>query len=302
MRNKHLIKLAILIAGLSTVLLTGCNDAKLSRSKAQHVITATVSDIVKERVPKDKDKLNERKIREFKDMVLSSLLNGDGDGRKSLPISGFDSFFHSGASGISDFNNRTPRDKASFGLEDYTYEALAQLGYITVQPSGPLTVKYDQSPSSTHFDKSRVVNFTPRAEVGTDSTKMTSDNVFYCYAKNTNGSQCNLPAFTVEHPAQFKITGIVQDDATHAKVRVLIPWELTPFAKELKPIAARVDKQRLSVLGTDYYKDFITDSWPATLSRSADSGAYPATVLFQRYDDGWRIVDSNGQSVKDQAL
>ena len=49
----------------------------------------------------------------------------------------------------------------------------------------------------------------------------------------------------------------------------------------------------------DYPRYEVLYPWEHTLNSHAESGNSPATILFQKFDDGWRIVDENGKSEKD---
>jgi hypothetical protein len=95
----------------------------------------------------------------------------------------------------------------------------------------------------------------------------------------------------------YTVTGIVQDE-THAKVNILIHLKLTTFALELH--AASVQDGESKLRRKSDYKDYPRlYPWESFSNSHAKSGGSPATILFQKYDDGWRIVDETGKSEKD---
>jgi hypothetical protein len=101
----------------------------------------------------------------------------------------------------------------------------------------------------------------------------------------------------LESAKDYKNTGIVQDE-TQAKVNVLTPWKLTEFGLELKPYAAvQANEEKFKESSYDPYWGLYP--WEHFLNSHAASGESPATILFQKFDDGWRIVDEAGKSEKD---
>jgi hypothetical protein len=160
--------------------------------------------------------------------------------------------------------------------------ALAKLGYVTIQDGGPgeipiFSIKH-------HFDSTRIVTLTGRVGkvVKKDEHYESYESGFECHP-DPYPPQCTLPL--VEMGNDFEITGITQDEI-HAKVDILIPWKLTPLALALKPLA-KADESKPNVLG---------DPWQRVLNSRSESGSSEATIFFQKFDDGWRITDVNGNS------
>jgi len=176
--------------------------------------------------------------------------------------------------------------------DGHLLDALRTLGYITAKEEGPKSVVTEGTTLS--YSHSHTVRLTQK--VGTIVKTAYSadyDTGFSCYPE-PNPDQCNLPPLLDIDKDNYKITGIVQDSA-HAKVNILIPWRLTKFGLELKAYARPgVD----TYLSTHDLKD-VRDPWEEFLNSHSASGSAPATILFQKFDDGWRIVDENGKSEKD---
>ena len=180
--------------------------------------------------------------------------------------------------------------------EDYLVNALGKLGYISVQEQGPTSVLVNGDP--LRYPQSRAIKLT--SKVGVAKTSGYSEDFatgFSCYPPPAY-SQCETPGL-FESTNNFEITGIVQDE-THAKVNILIPWKLTDFGAQLKPYAEQVAQNE-----KQFGIDSSFDSYPALygwehfLISHGNEGKEPAEILFQKFDDGWRIVDSNGKSLKD---
>jgi len=169
-------------------------------------------------------------------------------------------------------------------LEMPLESALLKLGYITLQDAGPadllegaVTMHWNKTVIVSLTDKvGKVVGRTPNTENGA-----TYQNGFECPTEPR--PVCSLPL--VEIGRDFQITGIIQDQI-HAKVNILIPWKLTQLGLDLKPYAKSDENKPLY--------DF--ELWEKFLNSHSASGSDPATILFQKYDDGWRIVDMNGSS------
>lgn len=182
--------------------------------------------------------------------------------------------------------------------DDYLREALLRMGYIAVKDEGPTTESFQGFP--LHYPKSRTVTLTARAGTikSTTSYSRMYSSGFNCYPA-PDFHQCSTPLLIDPDQENFKITGITQD-AVHASVNVLIPWKLTDFGRELKTYAIEF-KKREDGLGIDsdlvQYPELY--AWMTSLANHPDAGASPATVLFQKFDDGWRIVDQSGKSEKD---
>lgn len=182
--------------------------------------------------------------------------------------------------------------------QDNLLYALNKLGYVTIQEEGPKTTIYAGVP--LHYLHSRTVRLTDR--VGTaKSTGHSRDYTsgFDCYPSPTFG-QCSIPPLIETDDASFRVTGIVQDE-THAKVNILIPWKLTQIGTELKPFAAdvRAREDKLDLGKSNYHAYPALYSWEHLLNERSQSGESPAVILFQKFDDGWRIVNEDGKSEKD---
>ena len=160
--------------------------------------------------------------------------------------------------------------------------ALAKLGYITIEDGGSGDIPVFST--KQHFDSTRIVTLT--AKVGEAVTK-TGDRKFFqtgfeCQTE-PYPPQCDL--LLVAMGKDYEITGITQD-ALHAIVKIRIPWKLTPLALELKPLAERDAGVPLSPY----------DTWQKFLNSRPAAGGSEATIFFQKFDDGWRIVGENGNS------
>jgi len=181
---------------------------------------------------------------------------------------------------------------------EYIIETLNKLGYITVQEEGPKTVYFYGT--ALKYAHSRTIRLTGKMGSSKD-TGYSRDfaSGFNCYPP-PDYHQCNMPPLIVMGQ-DYKVTGIVQDE-THAKVNILIPWKLTTLGSELKPYALDIRKREDSLgFNSDYYNYSELYSWEHLLNNHDDSGMSPAVILFQKFDDGWRIVDANGKSEKDFA-
>ena len=261
---------------LMLTVMSGCSVGKLSRREASHKIDAMLKPH-----PVGHEKILTSGVPGF------SLSSGD---HQEPP------FFH--------VTEHEPYDKVAFEQnekdspndEDYIVDALDKMGYISVQEEGPKTMISYGTPLP--YSHSRTVRFTDR--VGTvTATGYSKDysSGFSCYPK-PDFAQCNLPAL-IEMGSGYQVTGIVQDE-THAKVNLLIPWKLTTFGLQLKPYAASIQAQEAKLgenSGYSRYSDLY--GWEHFLNSHAESGESPAMVLFQKFDDGWRIVDEDGKSEKD---
>lgn len=176
--------------------------------------------------------------------------------------------------------------------------ALDELGYISMRDTGPGDVSSKGFPA-IHYDSTRDVSVTAHAGSIT-KTEYSEDysTGFSCYPE-PQPTQCNLPPLIDADEGHYEITGIVQDEV-HAQVHILIPWKLTTFGLELKPFAAEIEKDALNHEGfSDYYVYPALYSWERFLNSHGVSGKSPATIQFQKFDDGWRVVDENGKSEKD---
>jgi hypothetical protein len=163
--------------------------------------------------------------------------------------------------------------------------ALNKAGYISVQEGGPEDEHF--AGSTVHYDRSRSVSLTQKA--GTAKKTGYSEDFttgFSCYPE-PNPTQCNLPPL-IETGKDYQITGITQDEI-HAKVNIQIPWKLTQIGLELKPYARPYGQP----------PDSYRASWEEFLNAHGASGNSAATILFQKFDDGWRITDEDGKSEKD---
>jgi hypothetical protein len=129
------------------------------------------------------------------------------------------------------------------GQPEAIEDALAKLGYITIQDGGPGLV--DQGAFGRayglqyrHADSTRVISLTEKIGKPT-AVKGWYSAGFQCY-EEPNPTLCNLPVSIEAAEKDYQITGITQDDV-HAKVNILIPWKLTQFAVGLKPFAAALN-------------------------------------------------------------
>ena len=182
--------------------------------------------------------------------------------------------------------------------EDFLLAALDHLGYVHVQEEGPKTVNTNGFP--LHYKRSRTVVAAEKMGgiTAQDEHWKVYSAGFNCFPP-PKYALCLLPRLVEIDKKGYTITGIVQDP-THAKVNILIPWKLTPIAKELKPYAKELsDKADRQGNNTPYDRYQTIYPWEHLLNSHEMSGAFPAEILFQKFDDGWRIVDEQGQSEKD---
>jgi hypothetical protein len=180
--------------------------------------------------------------------------------------------------------------------EDYLLNALSAIGYVSVQEEGQKSIVYGGS--TLHYSHSRTVRLTPRVGNVT-KTGYSRDfaSGFSCYPE-PNPTQCSLPPL-IDVGKNYQITGITQDEI-HAKVNILIPWKLTAIGVELKPYAESVEKNEGKLgIESGYYRYAALYGWEHFLNAHSASGSSPATILFQKFDDGWRITDESGKSEKD---
>jgi hypothetical protein len=180
--------------------------------------------------------------------------------------------------------------------EDYILNALSGLGYVSVQEEGPK--KALVAGSALSYSHSRTVRLTQKVGTATKTGySVDYDSGFSCYPE-PNPTQCSLPTL-IDMGKDYQITGIVQDD-THAKVNILISWKLTRIGLELKPYALAVETNEDKLgIERDYYTYAALYAWEHFLNAHSASGSSPATILFQKFDDGWRIVDEGGKSERD---
>ena len=68
------------------------------------------------------------------------------------------------------------------------------------------------------------------------------------------------------------------------------------MALDLKPFAQALVNGDYE---SGYYKYPALYGWEQFLNSHSESGNSPATILFKKFDDGWRIVDETGKSEKD---
>jgi hypothetical protein len=187
----------------------------------------------------------------------------------------------------------------SFGRTDRQPDALeaalVNMRYLAIKDEGPGLIDNGSIgsdgylPKYRHANSTRLITMTEKAGKPTTS----AHDVLYplgfeCY-EAPNPTQCNLPALIERVDGGYQITGITQDEA-HAKVNILIPWKLTAFAMELKPYARALDTRK---------PDYMMAEWAKYLNAHAPTGSSPAAILFQKFDDGWRIVDEQGHSEQD---
>jgi hypothetical protein len=158
------------------------------------------------------------------------------------------------------------------------YHALAQSGYISITPEGT-------GGADGPFDEN--VAMGPKAGAWhSDGASRVYDAGFRCYQTLGGDTQCQVPPLLVPHPRRYSIDRILQD-GDRARVVVLIPWELTPLALDLK---AYVD------LHQDHpYEPY----WENAVRHHDAAGETPATLWFQRFPSGWQIVDEAGMTEKE---
>jgi len=191
-------------------------------------------------------------------------------GSKKIPMRGYLPGFKIDEDGVYSINNfRLGTDKtfANDVIWAPLDNALEKTGYITINVL--------KRPGTNRYGLGEGEQIVALTEKGRNAG-------FECYGDSR--LQCNLPPLIEAQENAYEITGISQDEV-RAKVNILIPWKLTPLAIELKPYA--------STHGT--YEEY----WEKALLYHAESGKSPTTILFQKFDDGWRIVDENGKSEKD---
>lgn len=171
------------------------------------------------------------------------------------------------------------------GLDMPFNSALAKLGYITLKDAGP--ADFLVGTVTLHSNKTVIVSLTNRVGKVVGKTPYTGNSVyqngFECPAEPQ--PLCRFPL--VEIGRDYQITGIIQDEI-HAKVNIQIPWKLTQLALELKPYAESDENENKPLYKYELWAKFLN-------SRSA-SGSDPATILFQKFDDGWRISGENGNN------
>jgi hypothetical protein len=148
--------------------------------------------------------------------------------------------------------------------------ALANLGYLKIE---------DQVRRNKNAPSIGTVSLTEKVgkiirEVRGTVNEVTYQNGFMCLTNPSIPSfetQCFLSLVETGH--DYQITGISQE-GIHARVEIVIPWKLTQLGLDLKAYA-RLNKD---------LPDF--DSCAA-------SGTGSAVILFQKYDDGWRIIGAS---------
>ncbi len=177
-------------------------------------------------------------------------------------------------------------DLPEFGVS--LLNALAKVGYLTIKDAGPGDAAHHSE--TKHYDSTRLIDLTSKIGRIVAKTKdnETYDTGFVCFPV-PNPHACVLPDF-IDRELKYDITGITED-GIHAKVNLLMDWKLSRIALELKPYA------RPSEGETE--RRYHLDSWEEFLNSHPVAGSTQATILFQRFDDGWRIVDENGKSEKD---
>jgi len=269
--NVVLIQFACVSLTLSTV---GCSG-KLSRSQAKRMIS---------------DKVSPNFVQPARG-VGSEPVPGF-----TLPQDDYDSeaIFH--VEEHKEYGPLTFQKDESPDEEDYLDTALARLGYISLQENGPMSrvssgIKLD-------YSHSRTVQLTNQiGSIKNTGYSREYSSGFSCYPA-PQFDQCNTPPL-IEMLGSFTITGIVQDEI-HAQVNILIDWRLTAFGLQLKPFAAQVAESEKRFGDDSKYESYpALYSWAHFLNEHPNSGSSPAKILFQKFDDGWRIVDSNGKSEKD---
>ena len=179
--------------------------------------------------------------------------------------------------------------------DGFLLDALSRVGYVTIEQNGPKVVMMEGAP--WHYAKSRTVRLTPK--IGTAKAILGGvqySTGFTCYPDPPRF--CALPPLAEADEEHYEITGITQD-GIHARVSISIPWKLTQLGRELKSFAEQ-EEQAIDHASPGAYGDY-PDLYSSEhfLYSHADAGSSPATILFQKFDDGWRIVDENGKSGED---
>lgn len=279
MRYRSLLVFANSTLAISSLFISGCSS-KLSRHQARHQIDAMLKP----------HPIGPKKLMSPGGVPGFRLPDADEN-----PTAGesFELATHKEYGPLTSLGNDPTKTPES---EEFTLDALSKLGYITVTEEGPKTVVFEGSRLS--YSHSRTVRLTSR--VGTAKATGYSEGYatgFSCYPE-PSPSQCSLPPL-IEVGKDYEITGIVQDEI-HAKVNFLISWKLTSFGLALQPFAKTIQANEDKRTGiSDYYTYAALYPWEHFLNTHAAAGNSPATILFQKFDDGWRIVDEKGTSEKD---
>lgn len=145
-------------------------------------------------------------------------------------------------------------------VEGTDYKALAQAGFITVKSLG-----------TAHSWEVSLTDTGKGATVGDPYAHKQQEVCDYW--------QVNLPLAKWD---AFTITGI-QEDGVHARADIVVIWKLTPLGLALKKEATKLNLSRndAGILLGGY-----------TLADIPDTATYyfqSKSVLFDKYDDGWRI-------------
>jgi hypothetical protein len=155
--------------------------------------------------------------------------------------------------------------------------ALVNLGYIKIDDH---VRKNKNAPNIGTVSLTEKVGAVIREARGA-MNEVTYQNGFKCLSDPSIPSfetQCFLSLVEVGH--DYQITGITQE-GIHARVEIVIPWKLTKLGLDLKAYA-RLNKD---------LPDF---------DGCAASGTGSAVILFQKYDDGWRIIGGSKEEVRRQ--
>ena len=267
--------------------LDGCgnNPKHVSRGFARKLIMSSVDDVVNREVAEAKKRqftLTKEDIADEHDRALGMVLTGDSGKVEDAP-----SF-----TPISDAIS-IGEDGGSTGLEGDLRNALVEVGYLSRTVGGAVTEIWDVDKNHPiHWSQSQFFTMTEKGKPFITGCKDVDSPTFSNQLKQ---QRCDFPKMSDQITRTFEVTGVSQLDDAHTDVHVLstLKWHLTPFAQSLRSIARKLDDPGRS--------GWISGEWYCTLDYSPADGqrSFPSIIHFQRFDDGWRIVDKEGKSLKD---
>jgi len=140
------------------------------------------------------------------------------------------------------------------------YKALAQAGYITIKP-----------------EKRHVWNVS-LTQAGQQAIK----DAPYAHTQKADCDswQVSLPLSTFQ---DLIVSGVLED-GVHAKADISVKWKVTPLGLALRKEAVQL---KLSDLGTQV---LVGDDLARLPVNATEYRTY-RTILFDKYDDGWKIHD-----------
>ena len=138
------------------------------------------------------------------------------------------------------------------------YKALAQAGYITIKP-----------------EKRHVWNVS-LTQAGQQAIK----DAPYAHTQKADCDswQVSLPLSTFQ---DLIVSGVLED-GPHAKANISVKWKVTPLGLALRKAAVQL---KLSDLGTQV---LVGDDLARLPVNATEYHTY-RTILFDKYDDGWKI-------------